>query len=470
MTHSAATYSALVDPFWEHEILPALCDYIKIPCLSLDFDPHWQQNGHLEAARRLAIAWLEHHREPSWQLHDLQLPGRTPLIIVEIPGDDKRTVLLYGHLDKQPEMEGWDSDLGPWQPVIKNGRLYGRGGGDDGYALFAAIAAIKALRQQQRPHGRLLILIEFSEESGSPDLPAYLTQHSDLIGTPDLVIALDSGAGDYERLWSTTSLRGMQGCTVTVKILTTATHSGIASGIVADSMRILRLLLDRIEDPLSGQILLPELTAEIPEIRLIQTRETANILGTALLQAVNALPGLQAVSDDPFELLLNNAWRPTLCITGQDGLPPTAKAGNVMRAETSLKLSFRLPPTVDYRIAQDAIRQALLRDPPYQAQVSVKFDQGGNGWEAPHPAPWLLRSSDQASQDLFGNPAAYLGLGASIPFMHMLGQQYPEAQFLITGVLGPGSNAHGPNEFLDIEYAKKLTACIAHVIACHFQG
>ncbi|BCX89853.1 hypothetical protein MIN45_P2226 [Methylomarinovum tepidoasis] len=456
--------------FWDREILPALIDYIRIPALSPDFDADWAKTGHLEQARRLALDWLERHRETDWAVHDLQLPGLTPLILVEIPGQREGNVLLYGHLDKQPEMEGWREDLGPWKPVIEDCRLYGRGGADDGYALFAAVAALKALRRQGLPHPRCLILIEFSEESGSPHLPPYLEKYGDLVGTPDLVVALDSGTGDYERLWSTTSLRGMQGCTVTVRTLEEAAHSGIASGIVPESFAILRQILDRLEDPATGRVRLEALHVEIPAIRKQQAKDASEILRLAPVAGLHPLPGLRPLSDDPYELILNNTWRPSLCVTGQDGLPPADRAGNVMRAYTRLKLSFRLPPPLRCEEAKKAIERAVLRDPPFNAQVEIRFDQGGDGWEAPPPAKWLQEACDRASLKHYGHKAAYLGLGASIPFMKMLGDAYPQAQFLITGVLGPGSNAHGPNEFLHIPYARKLTACVADILAAHEAG
>ncbi len=452
-----------IDRFWDREILPTLIEYIKIPNVSVAFDPDWEANGHMERARRLAAEWLHRHPVPGGTLHDLSIPGRTPLLLLEIPGDFDKTVLIYGHLDKQPAMEGWHEGFEPWTPVLKDDKLYGRGGADDGYALFAAVAALKALEGQKRP--RIAILIEFSEESGSPDLPPYLERYVHLIGRPELVIALDSGAGDYERLWSTTSLRGLVSCIVDVKVLTESAHSGIASGIVPSSMRIMRQLLDRLEDPSTGDIRLPELKAEIPVQRREQAKAAAAILGSSLLESFSAVPSLRPVSDDPAELLLNNTWRPTLSVVGQDGMPPLKSAGNVLRAHTAFKLSFRLPPTVDSLKAQDVIRRVLTADPPYGAEIDVEFEQAGTGWDAPASAPWLERAASEASQTFYGHDAAYLGLGGSIPFMGMLGEQFPDAQFLITGVLGPKSNAHGPNEFLHIPYAKNLTACVAYILA-----
>lgn len=463
MTAPSDVNAASIDRFWDREIVPALCEYIEIPNKSIHFDPDWAANGHMERVRRLAVDWLHAHPIPGWTIHDLSLPGRTPLILVDIPGQREGSVLIYGHLDKQPEMDGWSEGLGPWTPVLRDGKLYGRGGADDGYALFAAVAAVHALENQPRPH--IVLLIEFSEESGSPDLPAYLERYGHWIGQPSLVIALDSGAGDYQRLWSTTSLRGVVNCVVDVKVLEETAHSGIASGIVPSSMRIQRRLLDRLEDSATGEILLADLHAEIPGQRRRQAGAAAAILGLeALRDSFSVVPGLRTVSDDPAQLLLNNTWKPTLCVVGQEGMPPIHLAGNILRSHTALKLSIRLPPTVDGQAAVAAIRAALRADPPYGAEIHLHFDQAGSGWDAPALAPWLERAGSEASLRHFGQDAAYFGLGGSIPFMGMLGRQFPQAQFLITGVLGPKSNAHGPNEFLHIPYAKKLTACVAEVL------
>ncbi|MFV2057559.1 MAG: M20/M25/M40 family metallo-hydrolase [Thiohalomonadales bacterium] len=454
-----------VNNFWDGNITPTLEEYIRIPALSPDFDDDWQAHGHLQNALQLALNWLQRHCPEHWHVIEKKIDDRTPLLLVEIPGVPGDPVLMYGHLDKQPEMEGWKEGYGPWIPVINDGKLYGRGGADDGYALFAAVAAIKALEEQQVPHAPIVILIEFSEESGSPDLPAYLDQCTDIIGSPKLVIALDSGAGDYDRLWSTTSLRGMLSCVLKVEVLNEATHSGIASGIVPSSMRIARQLLERLESSSTGEVLLPELQPDVPMQRLQQIEAIAEIIGDDLLLSFNSVPNLCAVSDDPVELLLNNTWRPTLCVVGQQGMPAIKDAGNVMRAYTSLKLSFRLPPNIKWRQARQAIEAAILADPPYQSRVSIDFDQGGDGWDAPPLADWLQRACSEASQQYYGNDAAYFGLGASIPFMAMLGDMYPKAQFLITGVLGPQSNAHGPNEFIHLAYAKRLTCCISLILS-----
>jgi acetylornithine deacetylase/succinyl-diaminopimelate desuccinylase-like protein len=396
-----------------------------------------------------------------------KVPGRTPVLVVEVGGDSEETVLMYGHLDKQPEMSGWRSGLSAWSPVREGSRLYGRGGADDGYAVFASVAAIRALEEQDLPHARVVILIEFSEESGSPDLPAYMEELSSAIGTPSLVVALDSGVASYEQMWSTTSLRGVVGCALTVEVLREGVHSGDGSGIVPSSFRIARQLLSRLEDEETGVIRPDGLSVPVPEARIGEARSVAAALGEEIHSVFPWVAGMRAVSDDPVELLLNRTWRPELEVTGQEGIPRLADAGNVLRPFTTLKLSLRIPPTLPPSRAEEIVRDALTREPPYGARISCAFDEPAGGWDAPELAPWLREALDRSSEALFGKKAMHIGDGGSIPFIGTLGRKYPDAQFLITGVLGPESNAHGPNEFLEIDYAKKLTAGLASVLDAH---
>ncbi len=453
---------------WDDSIVPALIDFIKIPNQSPMFDEHWQQNGYMQQAVELVANWCKANAPKEMKLDIVVLPGRTPVIFMDVPGKSADTVLLYGHLDKQPEMEGWASDLGAWKPVLKDDKLYGRGGADDGYSAFAAITAINALQQQGISHARCVIIIEACEESGSTDLPFYIEHLKDRIGKPSLVICLDSGCGNYEQLWSTTSLRGIVGGNLTVEVLKEGLHSGGFSGIVPSSFRIIRELLSRVEDVTTGRVLLPELHVKIPTERLEQVKKTAEILGSAIYKEIPFVDETKPMDYDLVELLLNRTWRPTLSITGVGGLPPLANAGNTLRPKTALKLSFRIPPTADPNKANQAIKKVLEENPPYQAKVHYEIDCDNQGWDAPALAPWLETACDVASKTYFGKPCCYIGEGGSIPFMGMLGEKYPEAQFLITGVLGPNSNAHGPNEFLHLTMGKKVTACVAEVIAAHF--
>ncbi|MBI2785328.1 MAG: M20 family metallopeptidase [Legionella longbeachae] len=449
---------------WQEEIIPSLYDYIKIPNKSPHFDTQWQEHGFMEQAVKHISGWCESHAPKGMILEIIRLAGRTPLIFIEVPGEINETVLLYGHLDKQPEMSGWDDDLHPWKPVLKDGRLYGRGAADDGYSAYASLTAISALQNQGIPIPRCVLIIEACEESGSYDLPYYVELLQERIGKPKLVICLDSGAGNYEQLWMTTSLRGNVVGELSVELISEGVHSGAASGIVADSFRVARQLISRIEDEQSGEVKLPDLYCDIPEKRKKQATDCAQALGNAVYTEFPWHKEVEPVIMDKQQLILNRTWRPALTVTGADGFPAIADAGNVMRPKTVLKLSMRLPPLVNPKIAAAAMENALTKEAPYHAKVTFTKNDGSQGWNAPELSSWLEKAADAASMTYYGKPAAYMGEGGTIPFMGMLGEKFPDAQFMITGVLGPHSNAHGPNEFLHLDMVKKLTACVAYVL------
>jgi acetylornithine deacetylase/succinyl-diaminopimelate desuccinylase-like protein len=453
------------DRQWQESALPALVEYIRIPNKSPAFDPEWEQHGHMERAVQHIAAWCRARPVAGLSLEIVRLPGRTPLIYMEAPGEIDDTVLLYGHLDKQPEMTGWREGLGPWLPVIEGDRLYGRGGADDGYAAFASLIALEALLDQKLPRPRCVVIIEACEESGSYDLPHYIDALAGRIGRPSLVVCLDSGCGNYEQLWCTTSLRGLVGGTLRIEVLREGVHSGDAGGIVPCSFRILRRLLDRIDDSATGIVRDAAFNVEIPQIRLEQARRAAGVLGKAVFRRFPLAGGTRPPTDDAAELILNRTWRPTLTITGIGGVPEPVNAGNVLRPWTEAKVSLRIPPTCDPARARDTLRNLLESDPPDGARVTFTPDWAAGGWHAPPMEDWLATAVDEASMTFFGAPAMHMGEGGTIPFMAMLGEKFPEAQFLITGVLGPGANAHGPNEFLHVPTARKLSACVAHVLA-----
>ncbi len=473
-----AELKGFIDRRWDGEIVPRLVDYVRVPAKSPAFDPSWAAHGHLAQVVRAARDWCEAQGVVGARFEIIAIDGLTPCLFFDVPatgglGQDD-TVLFYGHLDKQPEMEGWRDDLGPWKPVIEDGRLYGRGAADDGYAVYAALTVIAALDAQAIPRARCVGLIETSEESGSPDLPAYLKALAPRLGQVRLVAGLDSGCGNYEQLWVTTSLRGLVGGTLSVEILNEGVHSGMASGIVPSSFRIARQLLNRIDDPATGRVLIDQMHVDIPAARLAQAQATGAILGDEVWRAFpwvgcshGAEPGMtaQPTTTDPVDAILARTWRPALSVTGAAGLPGIDAAGNVLRPRTKLKLSMRVPPTIDAALASRLLGELLTRDPPYNARVTFIPDHPASGWNAPETAPWLHESLARASQRSFGRPVGWIGEGGTIPFMNMLGEFFPQAQFLITGVLGPRSNAHGPNEFLHIDCAKRLTSAVASVIA-----
>ena len=463
---------------WDTDIIPQLIEYVKIPAKSPGFDRDWAKHGYLDAAIEQARKWVAAQNVPGITLDVVRAEGRTPVLFFDVPAtgdfDPTRSVLLYGHLDKQPEMTGWRAGLGPWTPLYEDGKLYGRGSADDGYAVFAAFSAIMALDKQGIARPRCVGLIETCEESGSYDLPAYLEELGPRMGDVQLVIALDSGAGNFDQMWVTTSLRGLINGTLTVNVLTEGVHSGDAGGVVPSSFRLARQLLDRIDDSRTGVVKPAEFNCEIPAERVEQAKQAAEILGESMWQRFpwdsccddgGKFVFVQPTTKDPVELILNRTWRAALAVTGADGLPPIESAGNVQRPYTSLKLSLRLPPLVDAPDAAARLKHVLESGAPNSARVSFEYEQSATGWNAPTVAPWLSTLLDTASRSFYGKPAAYLGEGGTIPFMGMLGVMFPQAQMLVTGVLGPKSNAHGPNEFLHVPYVKKLTAAVALILA-----
>ncbi|HSR53763.1 MAG TPA: M20/M25/M40 family metallo-hydrolase [Acidobacteriota bacterium] len=453
-----------IEASWRETVLPGLRDFIRIPNLSPAFDPEWADNGLMEQAVEQVADWCRQRSIEGLSLEVLRLEGRTPLLWMEIEGESDHCVLFYGHLDKQPPGEGWSAGKGPYEPVEEEGRLYGRGSVDDGYAVFTALAAAEAVQRQGGALPRCLFLIECSEESSSPDLEAYLRFLEGRLGKPDWVICLDSLMGDYQRLWCTTSLRGGVTGDLSVSLLKQDCHSGLGSGVAASSFRVARMLLDRIEDSSSGNVLLPELHVDIPSLRVEEASQTAQLLGEALLRAIPLRPGVLPVSADATELMLNNTWRAQLSITGQRGMPPLERAGNMLRKETALKLSMRLPPTCDAVTAGKVLKRTLESDPPYGARVIFTITNSGQGWQAPPLEAKLERALQEASQRFFGEPAAFLGVGGGIPVINMLAERFPEAQMLVTGALGPDSNAHGPDESLHLEAARRLTCCLAWLL------
>ena len=462
-----AKLKQFVDKRWDESIIESLSEYIRIPNKSPAFDADWQANGHMQKAMALLDTWTRQQSIQGMTVDLVELPQRTPLLYIEIEGSTEHTLLFYGHMDKQPEMEGWADDLSPWEPVIKNDKLYGRGGADDGYSLYASLTAIAALQEQQLPHARCVILIEASEESGSYDLPAYIDHLQDRIGEPELVIGLDSGCGDYERLWGTTSLRGMISGVLRVDVLNEGVHSGLAGGIVPSSFRMARQLLSRIEDAVTGEVLLPALQVNIPKERIAESADVAELLASDI---VDTYPWVVSPTPSTYdELLLNKNWRASIATTGVDGMPSIADGGNVLRPYTALKLAVRIPPTCDPENAAMAIKKELERDPPPGCQASFTIQEKAHGWHSPVISDWLRKAIDDASNKFYGHAAAYMGEGGTIPFMGMLGEKFPKAEFLITGVLGPQSNAHGPNEFLHIPFAKKLTCAVADIVYSHYQ-
>lgn len=467
--HNLKSINEEISKTWDNSITPQLMEYIKIPNKSPAYDPQWQTHGYMDKAMQLIVNWCKQQPIHNIKLTVLQEENRTPLLYIDIEGQCDETIVMYGHMDKQPEMAGWREGFGPWIPVLQEDKLYGRGSSDDGYSVFAALTAIAALQRHQIPHARCVILIEACEESGSYDLPFYLNYLKKHIGKPTLVICLDSDCGNYQQMWLTTSLRGLVGGTLKIAVLEEGMHSGTGSGVVPSTWMVLRQLLDRIENAKTGKILIKAFQATIPKHCIEAAKQTARAYGKKFFDNYPFLSGVKPTATKLHELLLNHTWRPQLSVTGIDGLPPIANAGNVTVPHLAVQLSIRIPPSVDAKKAAAVLKTVLEKNPPFKAKVSFTADHLVRGCELPKPSAWLASAVETASSHFFGKPAAYFGTGGCIPFIRMLGERYPKAQFVVTGVLGPKSNAHGPNEFLHLPMAKKITGCVAAIIAAHYE-
>lgn len=445
--------------------MPTLVKYIEIPNKSPAFDRDWESNGYMQTAAELLLDAIPRIPVKSADSRIFKLPGRTPVILLDIPATHgcPGNVLCYGHYDKQPEFTGWEEGLGPWKPVIRNNRLYGRGGADDGYAIFATLAAISALDDQNIARPRCCVLIEGCEESGSFDLPFYIDELREFIGKPDLLICLDAECGNYDQLWLTTSLRGLVSGTLHANVLTEGIHSGAAGGVVPSSFRVLRAQLNRIEDAETGQ-LMDALHGPIPDYVGVEAASAAETLRQSVIDRYPWHGDTRPDSKDIAGLIVRNTWKPSLATVGLGGAPDPESAGNTLRPSTSAKLVFRLPPNVDASRAADAVKGALESRPPCDASVTYEVDASESGWFAKPLTPSLTKALDRASNEFFGKPLRQIGCGGTIPFLGMLEQKFPECQFVVTGVLGPHSNAHGPNEFLDIPTGKNVTACMASLL------
>jgi acetylornithine deacetylase/succinyl-diaminopimelate desuccinylase-like protein len=457
---------------WPTDILPLLQTYAAIPGVSPAYDPDWEAHGLLSDTAELLATWARDRQLPGATVEVVRIPGLTPTVVVDVPATDPGiagTVLVYGHYDKQPPFDGWTAGRGPWTPVVDGEWIYARGVADDGYALPSALLALEAVRAGGGRHARCVVLAEGSEESGSPHLRQVLAHLAGQIGVPDVVIALDSGSPTYERLWVTTSLRGAIVGTLTVRVLEHGVHSGAAGAVVPSSFRIARMLLDRIEDPDTGDLRLAELVVEPPEgalaaaADLVRAREGAGQVDPEF----PVVDGLVLQGGSEAEQAVRVAWRGSVAVVGADGLPPSADAGAVLLPFTTLKLVIRLPPTADPEAAAGALSRALTSDPPYGATVEWQAAPPAGGWAAPPLAPWLAAALDDASMACFARPSGRLGEGGTIPFMGWLAAQFPEAQILALGVLGPGSNAHGPDEGLHMPTAERVTGSLALLVDAH---
>ena len=456
--------SDFVEEWWDKSALPSLCEFVEIPALSPSFDSEWEANGYLDAAVNTFIAWTRSLPLKGLTVSVHRLKNRSPLLLVKIEGDSDGEVLFYSHLDKQPEATGCSEGEGPWKPVIEDDWLFGRGSVDDGYGGYAGILSVLALQDQGVSHPTCRFLIETGEESGSPDLSFYLDELESVLGVPDLVIVLDTGGIDYDRLWITESLRGIVAGTLSVKVSSVGVHSGHGSGVMPSSFRLARQLLSRIEDENTGEIKPEWLHIDITDKMKEQAKKIVD-MNSDSVDDFPLLDGVEKQVNDPLDIFLAMNLAPSLSIIGADGIPSIQDAGNVLRTNTDLKVSIRTPPGISADEVAKKVQALLEANPPNGAHVSAEMTEVADGFLSPELPEKLSDMLEKSGKKFYGNSPMSLFIGGTIPVMAMLQSRYPDSKFIITGAGGPGGNAHGPDEKLHIPTAKKVTKCMAATVS-----
>ena len=455
--------SEYIDKQWDESALPSLCDFIEIPALSPSFDADWEENGYLDAAIETFVSWVKSLPLEKTTISVHRLKNRSPLLLITIEGEVSNEVLFYSHLDKQPEATGWSEGKGPWKPVIEDGWLFGRGSVDDGYGGYAGILSVLGLQEQGISHPTCRFLIETGEESGSPDLELYLDELKSQLGTPDLVIVLDTGGMDYDRLWVTQSLRGIVAGTLSVKVSSVGVHSGHGSGVMPSSFRLARQLLSRLEDENTGEILPEWLHLKINDEMKNTCSEIVKMKGDEM-KDFPLLEGVKKQVEDPLDIFMTMNLKPSLSVIGADGIPPIEAAGNVLRTNTDLKISIRTPPGIDASTVANKVQKLFEENPPNGAHVTAKMTEVADGFLSPKLPEAISSALEEACKEFYGKNSMSLFIGGTIPVMAMLQSRYSDSKFIITGAGGPGGNAHGPDEKLHISTAKKVTKCMSSVV------
>lgn len=461
------TTREFVDKHWDSWFCEGLKDFINVPNLTPMVDSEFLSNGLIEQAAECLDTWVKKLDIKGITRKEVRMgESICPLYIYVVDGEVDKTVMMYGHLDKQPyNAAKWSEGLHPTKAVVKDGWLYGRGGADDGYAPFLALLAVKNAQMQGAKIPRIALVLETEEESGSPSLTKLLETARPIIGNPAYCICLDSGAFDYKRLWLTSSLRGI--CVVDVNIQAGAQgyHSGETGGIIPETARVARVLMDRVDDSNTGKVLIPELQTEIPTWAKEEAKYIANLSGDRMYKKYNFTPGVEAMGQENLpEMYLNNTWRANASITGADGFPPIKSAGNVVRSKTSYRISMRLPPNCKPVQAVKGMHRALSKETPYNCQIELEGNHTGSGWCMKEQAPWFDKALKDIGTEFYGEKPGSYGMGGSIPFLSELEIMFPSTNILALGIIGEKSNAHGPDEGMNLDYTKRLLCCVSHLL------
>ena len=463
------SFEKYIEKMFTYNMIPNLMNFIRIPNLSPAYDYEWNTNGLLLKAANLIIAYAKSLEIKNAQINLIQDKGYSPLIFIEIPAsrpNDNRTVLLYAHFDKQPHGTGWDDDKGPTKPVIQNGRLYGRGSADDGYASFSMLTAIKACQEHNCPLPRICLIFEGAEESTDEHLTYYFNKLLPIIGENVIAfIPLDSGCADYDRLWITNSLRGVCDYEINIQTLDNNISFGPeASGRIAENLFILRKAIDAVMDTSTGDVKIEEFyVKDIPEEIQEEMDKEIEIVGEQFFKEIPLYEGVKPLKTDIKEAMINNRWKPTCSILGIDNCPKIEDNGFGVKKSITVKMSMRLPPGIDSHAALEALKKVVKENIYFDAKVKFLSAEVADGWKLTNFSEKTKNVLNKASKEYFGNELVFKGMGGSIPFITYFQTKYPNADVICTGILGADCFEHGPNENLHLEACKKMI-----LVLCYF--
>jgi len=414
---------------------------VRIPSVSADPTA----SGHVRASAEAVVALLRGCDMKDVQI--LEVEGGAPAVVARKPAPPgKPTVLLYGHHDVQPTGDPAEWTSPPFEPVEREGRLYGRGAADDKAGVMVHIAALRAFGNN--PPVGVTVFVEGEEELGSPTLGPFLSQYGDLL-IADVIVLADSGNWDLGVPALTTSLRGLIDCFVEVQVLDHPVHSGMYGGVVMDALTTLCRLLATLHDD-NGTVAISGLASgsaaplDLSEERL---RAEAGILD-----------GIELIGTGP---LVDRLWaKPTATVLAID-TTRIADASNTLLATAKAKVSVRLAPGDDAKSAMDKLVGHLTTHAPFGARVTVTPISYGEPFQIDARGP-RYDAARAAFQEAWGRAPVDMGVGGTIPFVAEFAEAFPEAAILVTGVEDPDSRAHGFDESLHLdEYSK---ACLAEAL------
>ena len=446
--------------------LPNLMNFIRIPNTSPEFDPDWDKNNLLLKASKLIITFIKTLQLKNTEITLLKDENHTPFILTETKSSkekEKNTILFYAHIDKQPNCEGWDKGKSATNPIIENGRLYGRGSIDDGYAIYSILTAIKYCQDNNLFTNRIICIFECSEESSSDDLNYYFDKLIPFFGNDiSLFCCVDLTCLDYKKMWIVNCIRGVMDFDVKIYTLNNDIYSNFTKGVFPDNFMIFRKLCDLLRNE-KGEFLIPELIIsedKIPKDRKKELEEASKEIGIDFIKVLPLYNNTKPMKDDIYKLLLNNIWKVSMIIKGIDGIPDKKYEGNILSKGLKARIQMRIPPLLNGKKAFEAIKKKFIENTPFNSKVEVEMIGIDDGWNDKNFSERSKNVFNYVSKIGFGNDVGFKFDGGSVPFIQYFENKYPKSQIANLGIRGYECNEHGPNESIDLDACKKFIAAL----------